>query len=164
MAGPLDLQVRGADKLAKVAKVLREAGDKELKKELTRGLRAAAQPLVVDAKKEFVDRLPQHGGLAKLAGRSRFTVKVRTSGRMAGVKIAANGPKERGGGRLNIRALNRGTFRHPVYPRGPRDQWTWVEQKIKPGAFDDTLARHKPRIQGELIKAIDEVARKVGKA
>lgn len=161
MPGPLDLKVRGADKLAKVGKALREAGDKELKKELTRGMRAAAKPMVAEAKRAAKDKLPRHGGLNARVARSRMTVQVRTSGRRLGVRIAANGPKEAGGRSLNIRALNRGEFKHPVWARGPRDKWVWAEQSIEPGWFDDTLTRQRPRVQGELIKAIDAVARRV---
>lgn len=163
MAGPLDLQVRGADKLGKVGKALRETANKELRKELTRGLRQAAKPMVLEAKRAAGQQLPQHGGLAARVARSRFSVQTRTSGRRLGVRIAANGPKDQGGRKLNIQTLNRGVVRHPVYARGSdRDKWAWVEQKIKPGWFDDTLTRQRPRVQGELIKVIDEVARKVG--
>lgn len=162
--GPLDLEVRGAEKLAQVSRALRQSGDKQLKKDLTRALREAAKPMVADARQAAKERLPHRGGLADRVARSRITVRVRTSGRQVGVRIVANGPKDQGGVPVNIRALNAGKFRHPVYARGAdREKWAWVEQDIRPGWFDEPLTRRGPRVRGALVIAIDDFTRKLGK-
>jgi hypothetical protein len=97
--------------------------DKALKKEM----RKAAAPIVDEAR-------------VLIAGRSKSvpgTIRARTT--RNGITLLAGGPgvpvailqeigniKGRG---KNRAATRRGLFRHPVYAKGPRSSWHWVDQK-----------------------------------
>ena len=148
----MDIKVEGADKLGRLAKDLRRLGDKDLQKELYAGLNRATKTLRADGVQAERDRLPKEGGLAKKALRGRMSTR-RRGGRWPGVRIVARGIKQ-------LDRIDRlGKVRHPVYGHRGR----WVDQSI-PGAkgwFTDTMEAGAPTVREELVKVIDDVARKV---
>ena len=145
-----DFEVRGADQFLKLSKALKHAGRTELRKELHKGLRDGAKPLIPKARAEALRRLPSSGGLAKQIAKEPMRVQVRT-GRTPGVRIVVG--RKRGG----ARQANRGVIRHPVF--GNRD--VWVDQKVPPGWFDDPLRKGAPGVRPELEKAIDRIADRI---
>lgn len=147
MASGIDISVSGADRLASLGAALRAAGDKDLRRELLKAMQRSAKPLKAAAREAAATRLPRRGGLAERVAGSRFSAKTRTAGKNAGVRIV-------GASDLDLRSMDRGRLRHPVY--GHR---RWVNQQIPAGWFSDALEERAPAVRVELVKAIDEVAK-----
>lgn len=148
-----DFEVRGAEKFERVAKALRQAGDKELRKELYAGINRATKPLRANARKSAEKNLPKAGGLNKRVARARMSTR-RVTGKNPGVKIVAKGMDQLG-------LMDRGMVRHPVY--GNRKKW--VNQPIPDaeGWFTQPMEDGKPQAQREIVHSLDDVAKKLAK-
>lgn len=146
------LKVTGADKLERLSKALRDAADKDLKKELGKGVRRAVRPMRETFKAGALGFLPFRGGLAEeVADGMRFRTKIRTGGSSVGVRVVAALPGH------DLAAMNRGRLAHPVYG----NRRVWVNQQIRPDWWDDSGLTAAPAVRVELVKAIDEVAAKL---
>lgn len=121
---------------------------KDVRRDLRIGLRAAAQKPLLAAKENaaWSTRIP---------GAIRLSVSI--SARSAGVaikvnkKIAPHGRPLEHKGRL-------GDFRHPVYGQGPRESWTWAENRARPFLWPAA----EPWLKGtdeDIGKVVDKVAR-----
>lgn len=147
-----DFEVIGADDFLRLSKALKHAGRTELRKELNRGIRVAAKPIVPEVRAEALRRLPKRGGLARQVAKEPARVQTRT-GRDPGVRVVVG--RKRGG----ARQANRGEIRHPVFG----DRGRWVTQRVQPGWFDDPAERSAPRIkravQGAMQDIVDEIVR-----
>lgn len=146
-----DFEVTGADTFLRLSRALKDAGRTQMRKDLSKGLRTAAKPLVAETRAEALRRLPQRGGLARQVAKEPQRIQVRTGARTAGARLVVG--NRRGG----ARAANRGVIRHPVF--GNRK--VWVNQRVRPGWFDDPAAASAPRIRRELERTIDEIAGRV---
>lgn len=147
----MELRIEGAEKLAAVARQLRQTGNKELRKEMYRGLRQAAKPLIADARQHARDTLPKRGGLNERVARSRFRVSVRAAGRDPSVRITATG--------LDKRLDTQGRLRHPVYG----NRRVWVEQKVKAHWFEIPMRAGSRHVRRELVRVVDDVAKKLSR-
>lgn len=141
----VELSTRGTEKLARLAAAIKQAGDKDLERELNRALRRAGRPLTRSARQGALQILPYRGGLAERVARSRFSSQVR-GGRLT--IVAA--------GRDNLGRMDDGSVRHPVFgvwrPGMP-------SQRITPGWFSKPLTLDAPKVvDGELEDAVDKVA------
>lgn len=148
-----DFTIRGLQRFGKLSKDLREAGDKDLRKELYRGLQRATKPLK-DAAKDSArsgEYIPRGGGLAERVARARYNTRAR-AGRNPSVKITAQDAKGRS---VDLPALDAGTVRHPTFGRPP-----WKTQQVKPGWFTDAMEAGAPQAQRDVIAAIDAVITK----
>lgn len=145
-----DFTVGGADDFLKLSKALKHAARGELRKELNKGMRDGAKPLIPLVKAAARDQLPHGGGLNELVAREPMRVQTRT-GRDPGVRVVVG--KKRGG----ARATNRGVIRHPVF--GNREQW--AEQKVTDGWFDDTLKQHGKDVIPALEQAMERIVDKI---
>lgn len=154
MTGP-QIEVRGADQLADVARRLKEAGDGELRKELLRGIRNEAKPLVKAVKDSVDEYLPNSGGAADAVRRSSFGVRSRLSGKNAGVRIVGTGRQVRA-----LRRIDAGILRHPVFG----NQQAWVAQRIRPGFFSEPMEAGKGPVQQGLVRVISDIAARVERA
>lgn len=146
-----ELHIEGAAKLHSVAKELKELGDGKLRRELTKAIRDATKPAKAAVKESALSRLPKRGGFAALVASSRVTNVTKTGSRSAGVQIKAVNAGD------NIRSTDAGNVRHPVF--GSRA--TWIHQSVKPGWFSEPLEQEAPKIQEAVIKALDDMARKI---
>lgn len=131
-----------ADDFFKLSKALKGAGRGDLRKELNKGLRDAAKPLIADARKA-TDRLPQKGGLADLVRKSPIRVQVRTGNQTAGVRIVV------ADSRSGARGADRGVIRHPVWG----DKERFVAQPVEPGWFTEPMSNGAPKVRPELEAA-----------
>lgn len=124
-----DFQISGAEQFLRVSKALKEQGDKGLKRELNKQLKAAVQPMKSTVLEHIEQYLPS-GYAPVMAG--RLQVSTAQSAR-TGLRLAfyAQGRRKR----RYIRAIDDGTLRHPVY--GNRE--AWVNQRVKPGFVSDVL-------------------------
>lgn len=142
------------DDLRDVAAVLKKRGDgKALKRDLNRGLRAGMKP-THQAVRSAALALPSKGRGTKPALRSAIAMSVlpvaTTTTKYARVGIRARRtPKVRGFHNAPKRFNREKGWRHPVFG----DRETWVQQRGKPGWFDDTIAEHKQNMINAVNKA-----------
>lgn len=145
------IRIEGADKLAVVARALRQLGDKDLRAGLYRGLNRATKKPKEDAKAEALARLPRRGGLNRRVAGSRLSTK-RRAGRNPGVSIVASSSD-------SIRRIDRGTVRHPVYGNPE----VWVAQPVEPGWFTDPMEDGADEARREVVQVLDGLAREIAK-
>lgn len=148
---PVDVTVQGADDLARLSRRLKEAGDKDLNRELRKGIQRATKPLKEAAKRSARERLPKRGGLNEWVAKSKFSVRTSSSQRSARVRLVASR------GKTDERAINRGRLRHPVF--GNRK--VWVTQDVTPGWFTKPMVEGLAPVQREVLKVMDDITKKV---
>lgn len=143
-----EVEIKGdADKLAVLGHATKQLGDGALRKKLLGGIQRAARPLKTAAATSAATRLPRAGGLNTRVAASRFTTRTRSTPRSAGVTIVAS--KD-----LDLRSLDRGRVRHPVF--GNRS--AWVNQQVTPGWFTGAMKAGTPIVRAEIGRVLDEVA------
>ena len=145
-----DFEITGTDDFLKLSKALKRAGQGDLRKELNKGLKKAAEELIPLAREAARDELPSAGGMNERVAKARMRVKVST-GRDPGVSIVAGRP---GSG---ARGAEFGKVRHPVF--GNRD--VWVTQAVPAHWLTDTISRSRHLVVPKLEEALERVARKV---
>jgi hypothetical protein len=148
-----DLEITGAEKFAVVARALKQAGDKELSKELYAALNRSTKSPRQAARERADERLPRRGGLNRRVARARLSTR-RAAGKNPGVKIVAKGLDQL------ARIDAEGKVRHPT-PKGGK----WVDQDIPNarGWFTEPMQAAAPEVRRELVRALDEVARKLAR-
>ena len=153
---PVDIRVEGADKFARLARALRQIGDKELRRELYAGINRAVKPLTESVKDATRRYLPD-----AYADELSKTLKVRArrrAGKDPGVSLAGTA-KTRAGKDRNLRALNRGQLRHPLY--GNREHW--FNQKVTPGWWDEPLSDGADEVRQELVNVLDDIGSRLAR-
>jgi hypothetical protein len=146
------IEVQGADQLARLARQLKEAGDKGLQKELGQAINRALKPVKADIKQSLAETLPHRGGLAKRAAATRLTTRRRTSARTAGVRLI-------GKGTLSLYHLDKGIIRHR---KGGKIDAGEV-QRITPGAWTRPTEGAAPEVRRELVQAMNGIAKKIAR-
>jgi hypothetical protein len=136
-----------------IAAKLKEVGDRGLKLELTRGLRAGADPLVQATHAAALAKLPKSGGLnAQVAGQ-KVTVSVRTGARTAGVRLTTRAP--------DTKQTDSGYVRSPTFGRRGKGDWKTHEIPQATGWWSDTLATHAPAVTPVLLAQMEAVAAQI---
>jgi hypothetical protein len=118
------------DKLRMIGKMLREAPDKEVKKELAKAVQRASKPVKEEIKQSARDTLPSSGGLNEWVADIAIKTTFRMSGRMPGVYIVGSKNNKRVvkkksktgrtfGANADLRSINRGRVFHPTFGHGP---------------------------------------------
>jgi hypothetical protein len=154
---PVEFGMSGdpAAELKKLAKDLKAAGNKDLRKELLE----AGKRLKPKWKDAVTDRarsdLPSSGGLNDwVAGRLSITAQTKLTGRDVGVRFKT---KRRGkGGLSDLSGINRGRTRAPLF--GDRDHW--YLHPVPPGFADRAMEDMRPAARLEFLEAVDAVAKK----
>lgn len=146
---PADISIEGADEFQRVARQLRDVADKELRRDLYRGIERAVKPLKERAKDSARRRLPRSGGLAEKVAKSKFKTR-KSAGRDPGIRLEASGT-------IDVAALDRGQLRHPVF--GHRA--VWVEQKVEAGWFSDAMESGADEVRSHLLDVLDDVKRRL---
>jgi hypothetical protein len=159
----------GGEQLLGLSRALREMERKDLSNEMLRGLRKAAKPMVDGARVAALSGLPRRGGLAELVAGANWRSATSRTTRRSGVRIIGAWTSE--GRQHDLKAMNSGVIRHPVYARSvlpggvfvPRRDWAWVAQTagVKPLWFTDAMENFAPEIQAELLTVVDEIAAKL---
>jgi hypothetical protein len=125
----LEVNINGAATLHRVAAQMRAEGRKDLSKSMSKALGQAVEPVKREIRQEAEKAMPSGGGYRSLLTQSlRWRMSRRNAGQQAQVILAtyADGTSER----RDIRALERGTLRHPVWGRS---------RKIKVGVRAGTI-------------------------
>jgi hypothetical protein len=145
-----EISVRGAEKLHVLSRALRDAGDRDLSRDMYRGLNRAQRRL----KQDVVASIPRYMP-TRYALLLRRDVKVvsrrRAGGHNPAIYLLATA-KQR-----DIGSLNRGRLRHPLYGNRGR----WFDTRIDPLWWDEPLFRDAPKVRVELERVLDDIADKV---
>jgi hypothetical protein len=141
------------------AQIKQVSDPKQVRKDLTKGLRQGAKPAAV-AVKAAAKSLPAKSGGKATGLRRRMAsaagVQVRTSGQMAGVRVRVS--RARMGEQASLaKVTNEGSWRHPVYG----NRHVWVVQRSRRGWFDSATARSAPAVRKALKKVLDDTERKL---
>lgn len=139
----------GADQLDRLAKRLKATGDRELRKELLRGIREGTKGTKPDITRSLSTRLPRRGGLAARMATSRISTRTKLSGKSVSVRLEARAPHD-------IKGMNAGRLRHKVFGREQ-----WVEQQVPPGVFTDPIERDAPEIRRNVERVMSDVASRI---
>ena len=145
----VELVIKGADELEALGKALKQVGDRELRLELFRAIRTATKPTHQQIRDSARELLPSRGGLPELIAKSSLSTRTRLSGRQVGVRIVASN-------RHDIRSLDKGRLRHPLY--GDRDHW--FQQTVREGWFSRPLFATGKAVRLEVSEAASRVAMK----
>lgn len=153
----MEIWVRDSGDLKQLAKDLRGVADgKELRRELTSGLRGVLTPLAGQVKAAYraaPSRGRSHPGPSLRSLLAKATrVEVRTTGRLAGARVRVDGRKMPVGMR-SLPAMWEGPpkgkrWRHPVFG----DRETWVAQPSHP-TFYPIVEPHAD----DALRAINDV-------
>ena len=132
--------------------------DKESKRAVGKTLSAAVQPVRDEFKGEATTTLPGRGGLAANVAKSRFVVLKRLGGSRPTLSIRIRRPKKGGQKATDLKRLNEGRLRHPVFGRSDRTrrEWGWVDQTIRAGMWDRTLDKAVPGVQDALRESVQD--------
>lgn len=136
-----------------LSKALKKAGEGGLRKELNKGLRLAAKPVIADVKEAFVRELPHKGGLGSfIAGKNTRIVTL--TGRDPGVQIRV--------AKQDPRMETEGRLVHPVFGVRKQDgKRVTVVQHVKPGIVGKQLDQSAPKVAHELEQVIQDMYRQI---
>lgn len=146
----IDLKLAGIDDLAALGQALKDAGDKELRRELLRAGQRLTKPVKDNIKKHAVTDLPRRGGLNRwVESRLNIKTQVRLSGKNVGIRIVSAGK-----GTVDMRAINNGKVRHPLF--GDRDHWYLTA--VRPGFVARAIDEMADDVREEFLQAVADVA------
>jgi hypothetical protein len=146
-----DLRIVGANRLGEVAAQLKAAGDRELRRDLLRGIQRAGKPLKAAAREGALRNLPSTGGLNEFVADAKVSVRTRSAGRNPGVRLTG---KKSG---HDLQAIDRGRVRHPVFG----NRRAWVNQSVRAGWWTEALQDAAPKVRQELVEVVEDIARRV---
>ncbi len=155
-----------------------ETKNKDIALAIKKRLRNEAKPLVTAMQKAVTDPTSKRSArITQIRTKQRTgeRVEVRTNtsalvakgigfrmgtGKSPFVRFSASGSKLPSGRRAMAKALNKKSFRHPVF--GDRSA-PWVEQAGRP-YFGAVILDERERLLEAINKAMDDVAEKVGRS
>jgi hypothetical protein len=144
------IKIEGAEQLARLSKQLKDAAAKDLQKELNQAINRALKPVKADIRASAATTLPKRGGFAKQVARSRITTRKRTSAKAAGIRLVASNT-------ISLYHPDKGEIRH----RKGGDINAGKVQRINPGWFTKPAEAANPKVQAEIVQAMDTIARKI---
>lgn len=161
--GPMFKLDHDADRLKTLGLRLKDQADgKILRRELSKNLRQALEPVVEEVKTALMAMgtagLGHDGPGLREASAKVIKAGTRLSGRSTGAFIKAKQTPDLRGFTFGGRRLNRrGGWRHPVYGN-PEN---WVMQLGVPGFFDDTISGHKDEYVDVIRRVMDDMTDKL---
>lgn len=136
--------------LQALARDLKDAGEKDMRRALYKNLNAAAKPLLEDVKREAAATLPKSGGAADRVAGAKYGSRV-LAGPNPGVKLRG---VEVGSAKVNLRKIDRGILRHPLF--GDRNHW--YNTNVTPGFWTRPLQAGAAKARVAVEKSIAEMA------
>lgn len=153
-----EFQIRGGAELKALSRQLRKS-DRELSKDLRRGLSRAVKPAVQKVKAQSPTFLPDRYAEELMAD-------LRVTRRFMGgrdVRMVLTGTaRGRRGKRRDLASLNRGRLRKPLFG----DRRHWYDQRVRTDWWDHPLISWAPEARREMERVLADVKRKLerGKA
>ncbi len=152
--GGMSLTVLGGIALRRLSLQLQEAGRTDLMDELRDGVNKAVLPLGDSIVVGVPEYMPS--GYAPVLAKSlefRMTQRRGAASFVVSMSMIGKGSKKR----REIRALDRGVVRHPVFGRYHR---AWVAQKIRPGFWSAPVKKGKDGAVRRAVQVMQDVAKK----
>ena len=163
----LEVRVEGGAALHRVASEIRREGRKDLAREMSRALSNATDPVRKSIRESADATMPRQGGYQAAFDKSlRFRMSRTNRSNEASVNLItyADGDSER----RDIRALEAGNLRHPVFGRsrpgprkGERVANPWAVTKIRAGFHKRGTAGAADEAQKEIVKVADALAERL---
>lgn len=166
----LEVRIDGAATLKRVAAQMRAESHKDLSRGMAKALDRSTEPVKASIRREADAAMPRSGGYQAAFSRSlNFRLSRRTGGQRAQVilRTYADGTKER----RDIKALERGVLRHPVYGRsrrvtsgpraGSRDANPWAVTSIRGGFHKRGTDHAADEAQNALEHVITDYAQRL---
>lgn len=147
MAGLSD----AASELESIARHLREIGDTDLLRELTRRMRDAVDPVPDQVRQGLAPHLPNRYAAA-LDADLRIGTSVRTNERNPGVSLTGQARAKA----RRLRTLDAGRLSHPLWG----DRAHWYTQGVQPGWFSGPAEDATPAVRAGIDEALLDVAAK----
>ncbi|GGM64082.1 hypothetical protein GCM10012275_38250 [Longimycelium tulufanense] len=182
------VKVVGTDAFTRLGRELKQAGNGQLRRDMTRAMRKAAGPAVNEAQSNVkaTSSKAQRGGgrfaraQAALARKKKVTerakqrafaqrglrdsvartvkIQTSTSGRSSAVRVRSRRKLMPEDQERLPRHMNKGRWRHPVFG-GDR----WVTQTVTPpGWFDRAMQKHGPIIRGKAFTVVLDTLDRLG--
>lgn len=163
----LEVRVDGATTLHRVAAQIRAEGRKDLATEMSRALSRAVEPIRKSIRASADQTMPREGGYQALFDKSlRFRNSRTNRANQASVNLATYADGE--GERRDIKALEGGALRHPVYGRsrpgprkGERVANPWSVTKIRAGFWKRGTDGAMDEAAEKLEEVIDGLAKRL---
>lgn len=166
----MEVQLLGQRQLRELAAKFNTEANKGLGREMAAALRRVAKPVQASVEGEYRAGLPKRGGYVNTFTRSiKWRTNLRAQQRNASFRMTIFG--EGAHERRDIKALEAGRLRHPVYGRhrrirrgvrrGSRDANPWAVTSVRGGYWKrgtDDASRDAER---EMIKVLDEFAQRL---
>lgn len=166
----LEIQISGAATLHKVAAQIRAQGSKDLSRQMGTALGKAADPLKVSIRAEAEKTMPGRGGYSAVFSKSlRFRLERRNGAQQARVNLVTYADGQ--GERRDIRSLEGGRLRHPVFGRGRRIKRgptagthkanPWAVTSIRPGFHKRGTDHAMDEAQKQLVDVVEDYAHRL---
>jgi hypothetical protein len=157
MRTAVDIEIRGAEGLRLVGAAVRRLGtDRVIVNEMAKEIRQAVPPIRAAIRAHALATLPRRGGLAAWVAKAKVTALVRRGASNAGVTIKDS--KTSRGNRHDMRAVNAGFIRHPLW--GNRQHW--YSQRVAPNFFDDAITEEGvTAFRHAVVVAVDRAIERV---
>jgi hypothetical protein len=138
-----------------------EADGKKLRRDLAKEMRAALAPAVAEAQsgiKSMPSRgLPHTGPPLRAAIARQIKAEARLSGRSTGARVKARKKSmPRGFANAPKRTNSQKGWRRQIFGRG-----VWVEQRGRPGWFDDPMQRNATQYRAAVLDAMEATAKRI---
>ena len=164
-----DVRILNTGSLLELQRRLRAAGGENIRASMQRRIRRAAEPLRDDLQSTMrgldirsQGRRTRPGG-PSLNGRplretiaAAIRISVRTSG-SPGASVWIDESRMPPDFKNIPHQLNSGRLRHPVFGNRRR----WVNQYATPLWWDGTIRDHRPRMESEVARVLDDVRRRL---
>lgn len=142
-----------------VRRHLRQVGDREMSRRMSRGFQRAAKPIKPAVQKSAVKVLPKRGGYGALMSKSvRMRVAARERRGTAAVTITIHGAGK--SEKRDVPRINKGVLRHPI-PAGRKHPW--VDQRVRRGFVDRPVDGLSPDAAREMRAVVGWVADQITK-
>ncbi|MGW7239738.1 hypothetical protein [Streptomyces sp. NPDC054804] len=164
---PRDVRILNTGSLLELTRRLRSVGGQRLRNTMTRRIRRAAEPMHRDLQSTMrgLDIRSQgrtgRGGPSMNTRPLRATLAnaIRISVRVTGGNPGATVWIDKGRIPPDMKSipdrLNEGRLRHPVFGNRRR----WVNQYASPPWWDTVVRQHRPRMEQEVARILDDVRR-----
>jgi hypothetical protein len=166
-----DVRILNTGSLLELSRRLRAAGGENIRNSMHRRIRRAAEPLRDDLQDRMrgLDIRPQgrrtrRGGpspngrplRATLAAAIRISVRT---GNGMGATVWIDRSRLPPGYENIPYQLNKGRLRHPTF--GNKSRNGWVNQYASPPWWDTAVRQHRPRMEQEVARVLDDVRRRL---
>lgn len=163
----LEAVVSGQAALRRLAAQIEAEGNKGLGREMSAALRKVSKPLQAEITGEYEQGLPKAGGYVNTFTKSmRWRTTLRGGARSASFRLLlfGDGAHER----RDVKALEEGRLRHPVYGRsrrvrrgvrrGTRDKNPWAVTSIKGGYFERGTDKAADQVEDKMMDVLTDFA------